>query len=211
MDKLTPVVADGPAGGATGDDLSRAVAASGVDPISLGLLAKRPASGGVKAAKAAKRTKHTKTRVGPDDEPGSMTALAAAVSDMGSSRSAAQDNYTAALERHTALQEADLKLRTFQVLCGQGLSASIDEWQAVESALRATFAQSVLVPPQSRATPAPESTTVPEKPGIPGTPSSPAQAAHTTAALILTSLPDGNGTTGIHLNLDDTESEGTDA
>jgi hypothetical protein len=67
--------------------------------------------------KAAKRSKHAKSQAGPDDEPGSITALVAAVSEMGSSRSAAQAGNTAVLERQVAMQ-ADLRLRTFQVLYG---------------------------------------------------------------------------------------------
>jgi hypothetical protein len=212
MDELTLVVADGAAGGAAGADPSSNVAASGVNPISLGLLAKRPTSSGVKAAKAARAAKRTKAQAGPDDEPGLMTALVAAVSDLGSSRTAAQAGNTAALERQSSIQEADLRLRTSQVLYGEGSSASTDERQAVESAMRATFAQSVLAPPQPRATPAPASATTPETPRIPGTPSTPAHAAQSTAALTLTSfLPAGNGTTGIHLNLYDNDSDGADA
>jgi hypothetical protein len=114
MGELTPVVADGAAGGSVSDDRSNDVADGAVDPTSLGLLTKRPKSIGVKAAKAAKRSKHAKAQAGPDDEPGSITALEAAVSEMGSSRSTAQAGNTAVLERQVAMQEADLCLRAFR-------------------------------------------------------------------------------------------------
>jgi hypothetical protein len=198
MDKLTPVVADGAAGG--------------VDPISRGLLAKRPRSSGVKAAKAARAGKCAKAQAGAEEEPGSMTALAAPVSNTGSNRSAAQAGNTAVLERQIAVEEADLRLRTFQVLYGEGSSASTDERQAAESAMRAIFAQTLLALPQPRATPAPASTTVPKMLGTPGAPSTAAQTAQTTAALVLmSSLPSGDGTTGIHLNRCDNDSGGADA
>jgi hypothetical protein len=67
MEELTPVVADG-AGGAAVDDLASDTAAGGVEPISHGLLTKRPTSGGVKSAKAAKRALPTKAQVGIDAE-----------------------------------------------------------------------------------------------------------------------------------------------
>jgi hypothetical protein len=136
MGELTSVVADGASGGSASDDRSSDVAADAVYSTSLGLLTKGPTSSGVKAAKAAKRSKHAKSQAGTDDEPGSITALVAVVSEMGSSRSAAQTGNTAVLERQVAMQEADLRLRTLQILNGQGSFASTDERLTVESAAR---------------------------------------------------------------------------
>jgi hypothetical protein len=99
MGELTPVVAHGAAGGSVSDDRSSDVAAGAADPTSLGLPTKRPTSSGVKAAKAAKRSKHANSQTGPDDEPSLITALVAAVSEMRSSRLAAQAGNTAVLER----------------------------------------------------------------------------------------------------------------
>jgi hypothetical protein len=155
MGELTPVVADGTAGGSAGDDRFSDVAAGAVDPTSLGLLTKRPTSSGVKATTAAKRSRHAKSQAGPDDEPRSITALIGAVFEMGSNRSAAQATNTAVLERQVAMQEADLRLRTFQVLYDQGSFASTVERHTVESAMRAKFSQTLLALPQPLETPAP--------------------------------------------------------
>jgi hypothetical protein len=129
---------------------------------------------------------------------------------MESSRSSGQAANAAALERRVAVQEADLRLRTFQVLYGQGSSASVDERRAVESAMRTTFAQSILVPPQSRlcATPAQEFYTAMS---IPSTPSTPRPARRTSDAFALQPpFPTGDGTTGIRLDLYDDNSNGAD-
>jgi hypothetical protein len=209
MEELTPVVAEG-AGGAAVDELTNDGAAGGVEPISHGLLTKRPSSGGVKSTKAAKRAKHAKTQAGADAELYSMNSLVTAVSDMESSRSSGQAANTAALERQVAVQEADLRLRTFQVLYGQGSSASSDERRTVESAMRTTFAQSILVPPQPQLCETPVQAICTAL-SIPSTPRSPRPATRTPDALALQPpFSAGDGTRGIRLDLYDDNSNSVD-
>jgi hypothetical protein len=115
------------------------------------------------------------------------------------------------------MQEADLRLRTFQVLYDQESSSSTDERQNVESAMRAKFAQSLFAFPKQLKAPAPANTTTPETPDIPripdipGATSTPAHIAQTTASLAVTSfLSADNCTIGIPLNPYDNESGSAD-
>jgi hypothetical protein len=78
MDEPTPVdVASDDRRGDGLDDVGCSVSDAnedGVEPISLGLLTKRPANGGVKAAKSNKCAKHAKMHAGMDTEVGSISA-----------------------------------------------------------------------------------------------------------------------------------------
>jgi hypothetical protein len=158
----------------------------------------------VKAAKSAKRAKHSKIHTGSDADVGSMSALVAAVSEMGSSRSTGQADNTAILERQVAVQEADLRLRTFQLLYSEGSSASHQERNAMQSSMRTAFEKSVLTPMPllSLKTPRATSSATPSGSG------SEAQVMNTSATFSLppTLLP-GDGTTGFELDLGDAEDE----
>jgi hypothetical protein len=127
---------------------------------------------------------------------------------MGSSRSAGQAENVAIPERQVAVQEVDLRLLTFQILCGKGSSASNNKRKAVEFSMRTAFAHSVLIvaPPPHGTTPAPTSSTAPS------IPSSLAHIDDTTATFdIPFSLAPADGTTNVHLDLDDDEDcDGTD-
>jgi hypothetical protein len=206
MQVLSPVVVDDDvtAGKSAEYCSDTAAADAAFMPVSLGLITKRPSDSGVKAAKAAKAARRAKSRGGQEDKADEMTALLTAVSDLGSSRSAEMAERDAVAARQVALGDAAIRLKTFQALYGQGSSASNEERKAAEDALRLNFAQSILaVPQQQLANPALATTTAR---------ATPAHAVQTTAAVGLTSsLPVGNGTVGIRLNLSDSDEDDGDA